>query len=116
MNSLRNKVQLIGNLGNNPEVKVLNNNRKMVRLSLATTDSYRDADGKKITDTQWHNIVAWGNVANIIEKYMKKGDEIAVEGRLIHRSYEDKSGTTKYISEVVINDVVMLKSNSHTKE
>jgi len=116
MNSLRNKVQLIGNLGNNPEVKVLNNNRKMVRLSLATTDSYRDADGKKITDTQWHNIVAWGNVANIIEKYLKKGDEIAVEGRLIHRSYEDKSGTTKYISEVVINDVVMLKSNSHTKE
>jgi single-strand DNA-binding protein len=82
----------------------------MARISLATTDSYRDAEGKKITETQWHNLVAWGNLAKIIGKYLTKGSEIAVEGKLTHRSFEDKEGKKQYFTEVVLNDMVMLRN------
>lgn len=108
MNALRNKVQLIGNLGTDPEVKHLDSGKTLARLSLATSDSYKNSDGSKVTDTQWHQLVAWGNVANIAEKYLKKGSEIAIEGKLTHRSYEDSSGIKRYVTEVVISDILML--------
>jgi single-strand DNA-binding protein len=109
MNSLRNKVQLIGNLGQDPDIKNFDNGRTVARFSLATTDSYRDGTGNRITETQWHNIVAWGNLAKIIEKYLTKGSEVAVEGKLTHRSFDDKEGNKKYFTEVVLNDLVMLR-------
>lgn len=112
MNTLRNKVQLIGNLGANPEVRTFDNGKSVARFSLATTDSYRDASGKRVSETQWHNIVAWGNLAKIAEKYLTKGSEVAVEGKLTHRSYDDKDGNRKNVTEVVLNDLVMLRTRN----
>jgi single-strand DNA-binding protein len=108
MNTLRNKVQLIGNLGNNPEVITLESGKKLAKFSIATNDSYRNASGEKITDTQWHNVIAWNKTAEIVEKYLTKGNEIAVEGKLTSRSYENKEGVKKYITEIVVNELLML--------
>lgn len=108
MNSLRNRVQLIGHLGVTPDVKEIGNNKKVARFSLATNDSYRDKEGKQIEETQWHNIVAWGKQAELAEKYFEKGKEIALEGKLTTRSYEDKEGNKKYITEVVASEFLML--------
>jgi single-strand DNA-binding protein len=111
MNTLRNKVQLIGNLGQNPEIRTF-----VARFSLATKDSYRDANGKKITETQWHNLVAWGNLAKIVEKYLLKGSEVAVEGKLTHKAYDDKDGKKRFYTEVVLTDMVMLRSKNSPEE
>ncbi len=108
MNTLRNKVQLIGNLGNNPEVITLESGKKLAKFSIATNDSYKNASGEKITDTQWHNVIAWNKTAEIVEKYLTKGNEIAVEGKLTSRSYENKEGIKKYITEIVVNELLML--------
>ena len=108
MNTLRNKVQLIGNLGNDPEVINLDSGHTLAKFTLATNDSYKNSAGEKITDTQWHNVVAWGKTAEIIEKYVTKGKEIAIEGKLTSRSYEDKEGNKRYITEVVCNELLML--------
>jgi single-strand DNA-binding protein len=108
MYALKNKVQLIGNLGAKPEVKTLDSGKKMATISLATSESYRNASGDKVTETQWHRLVAWGKVAEIAEKYLDKGKEIAIEGKLINRSYNDKGGTKKYITEVQVNELLML--------
>ena len=108
MYALRNKVQLIGNLGNTPEIKTLESGKKMARFSIATNEDYRTANGEKVTETQWHNIVAWGKVAEIAEKLLSKGREVALEGKLIHRSYTDKEGNKKYITEVQVNELLML--------
>ncbi|MBN1145025.1 MAG: single-stranded DNA-binding protein [Bacteroidales bacterium] len=116
MNTLRNKVQLIGNLGQNPEIRTFDNGKAMARFSLATKDSYADANGKKITETQWHNLVAWGNLAKIAEKYLIKGSEIAVEGKLTHRTYDDKDGKKCYYTEVVVSDLVMLRNKNSEEE
>ena len=108
MYALKNKVQLIGNLGNAPEVKTFETGRKMARFSVATHESYRNAKGEKVTETQWHSLVAWGKVAEIVEKYLTKGKEVAIEGKLINRSYNDKEGIKKYITEIQVNEVLML--------
>ena len=108
MNTLRNKVQLIGNLGNNPEIITLDSGKKLAKFSIATNETFKNSKGEKQTETQWHNVVAWNNIAEIIEKYLKKGNEIAVEGKLTSRSYDDKDGNKRYITEVVINDLLML--------
>jgi len=108
MNTLRNKVQLIGNLGNNPEVITLESGKKLAKFSIATNDSYRNANGEKITDTQWHNVIAWNKTAEIVEKYLTKGNEVAVEGKLTSRAYENKEGVKKYITEIVVNELLML--------
>ena len=108
MYALKNKVQLIGNLGNTPEVKTLESGKKMARFSVATSESYRNAKGEKVTETQWHNLVAWGKVAEIVEKYLGKGKEVAIEGKLISRSYNDKEGNKKYITEIQVNELLML--------
>jgi len=110
MNTLRNKVQLIGNLGNAPEIITLESGKKLAKFSIATNDSYKNAQGEKITDTQWHNLVAWNKTAEIVEKYLEKGKEVAIEGKLTSRSYEDKDGTKKYITEVIVNELLLLGS------
>jgi single-strand DNA-binding protein len=110
MNTLRNRVQLIGNLGMDPDVKKFDSGKKVVRFSLATHEAYKDMDGNKQDDTQWHNLVVWGKNASFAEKYLKKGHEVAIEGKLIHRNYEDKSGAKKYITEVMVNDIMILRS------
>ena len=108
MNALRNRVQLIGNLGMDPEVKSFDKDKKMARISIATNEVYYNAKGEKVQDTQWHNIVMWGKTAEIAEKYLKKGQEIAVEGKLVNRSWETKEGDKRYATEVVVSELVML--------
>jgi len=109
MNALRNKVQLIGHLGADPEVLTFDSGKKKVTMSLATSDIYKDRDGKKVSNTQWHNLVIWGNnIIPVVEKYLKKGSEIAVDGKITYRTYEDKQGEKKYFTEIVVNDFVML--------
>ena len=112
MNALKNKVQLIGNLGNNPEVKTLESGKKMAKFSIATNESYRNAKGEKIVETQWHNLIAWGKIAEITEKYLQKGSEVALEGKLINRSYNDKEGNKKYITEVQVNELLLLSKEA----
>jgi single-strand DNA-binding protein len=108
MYALKNKVQLIGNLGNAPEIKTTEGGKKLARFSMATNESYRNAKGEKITETQWHNLVAWGKVADIAEKFLVKGSEIAIEGKLMNRNYIDKAGVKKYITEVQVAEVLLL--------
>ena len=110
MNALRNKVQLIGNLGMAPEIKVLDGNKKLAKMSIATNESYKNAKGELVKETQWHNLIAWGKTADIIEKHLKKGSEVAVEGKLINRNYIDKEGTKRYITEIQINELLLLGS------
>lgn len=108
MSALRNKVQLIGNLGNDPEIINLESGKMLAKFTIATNESYKNNKGEKVTDTQWHNIVAWGKTAEIIEKYLTKGKEVAIEGKLTSRSYETKEGEKRYITEVVCNELLML--------
>lgn len=110
---LRNKVQLIGNLGVDPEVKELDGGRKMARWSLATSEIYKNSEGDKVTDTTWHNIVAWGKTAEIAEKLLKKGTEVAIEGKLVNRSYTDKDGNKRFITEVQANELVLFGKNKN---
>jgi len=110
MSTLRNKVQLIGNLGNNPEIITMESGKKLAKMSIATNETYKNAQGEKVTDTQWHNVVAWNKTAEIIEKYLQKGSEVAIGGKLTSRSYDDKDGVKKYITEIVCNEMVMLGS------
>ena len=109
MNTLKNKVHLIGNLGFDPEVREIAKGRKVARLSVATNDSYRNASGERVTDTQWHTVVAWGTTADAVEKMLRKGSPVALEGRLVHRSYETKDGVKRYITEVDMNDFQLLQ-------
>ncbi len=112
MNNLRNRVQLIGNLGNDPEIKELESGKKLARFSMATNDSYKNPDGERITSAQWHHIVAWDNNASIAERFLRKGREVAIEGRLVHRSYEDKEGNIKYVSEIIVNEILLLSDGN----
>ena len=108
MKSLKNKVQLIGNLGTNPDVLHLDSGKTLAKFSVATNESYKDASGAKVQETQWHNLIAWGKTAEIVEKYLVKGSEIAIEGKLVNRSYNDKEGNKKYITEIVVNELLMI--------
>ncbi|MGB2349382.1 MAG: single-stranded DNA-binding protein [Flavobacteriaceae bacterium] len=108
MNTLRNKVQLIGNLGNDPEIITLEGGKKLAKFSLATNEHYKDKDGQKQTKTDWHNVVAWNKTAELIEQYVSKGKEIAIEGKLSTRSYEDKDGQKRYTTEVIVNELLLL--------
>jgi single-strand DNA-binding protein len=108
MNTLRNQVQLIGNLGSDPEIKTFESGKKQTKLKIATNESYRDADGKKVENTEWHTVIFWGNPIEIIEKYLQKGKEVAISGKLTYRDYEDKDGVKRYITEIVGNELVLL--------
>ena len=108
MNALRNKVQLIGHVGQDPEIKNLDGGKKVANLTIATNDSYKNDKGEKVEQTEWHRVVAWGKTAEIIEKYVTKGKEIALEGKLTHRSYDDKNGEKRYITEVLIHELLLM--------
>ena len=108
MSTQRNKVQLIGNVGQAPAITNLENGKKVARLSMATNEHYKNSKGEKQTDTNWHTIVAWGKTAEIIEKYVEKGKQIVIEGKLTSRSYEDKEGDKRYVTEVVISEILLL--------
>lgn len=108
MNSLKNKVNLIGNLGINPEVKTINDGKKMARMTIATNESYRNSKGERITETQWHNLIAWGKTAELFERFTKVGSKVAVEGKLVNRAYTDKSGNKRQTTEVVVTELLLL--------
>jgi single-strand DNA-binding protein len=108
MKNLRNQVQLIGRLGADPEVKSLNSGTKVAHFSLATSDFYKDKEGNKVEDTQWHRIVAWNGNATFSEKYLKKGMEIMISGKLVYGSFEDKSGVKRYTTDIVCHDILIL--------
>ena len=110
MNTLRNQVQLIGNLGNDPEIFQFESGKKKASISIATNETFVNADKEKITNTQWHKVVFFGKTADIVEKYLQKGKEIAITGKLTYRDYEDKSGNKRYVTEIVGNELVMLGS------
>ena len=108
MSRLRNKVQLIGNLGQDPEIVNLESGKKIAKFSMATNDIYKNNKGEQIKDTQWHNIVAYGKTVDIIEKYLTKGNQIAIEGKLTTRSWDTKEGEKRYITEIICNQLEML--------
>jgi single-strand DNA-binding protein len=112
MSTLKNKVTLIGNAGMAPEIKNLDNKRKVAKLSLATQESYKNAQGEWVNNSTWHNIVAWGPTASFLEKHVSKGQEIMVEGKIVNRSYE-VDGTKKYITEIEVNEVMLLGKKSN---
>jgi single-strand DNA-binding protein len=108
MKNLVNRVQLIGRLGMDAEIRTFDKDKQMARVSIATNTSYKDADGKKVEQTDWHTLVAWGKNAELAEKFFKKGKEIAIDGKLVSRTYEDKEGKKQYTTEVHINDFLLL--------
>lgn len=110
MYALKNRVQLIGHLGNNPDIRNIETGKKLARFSVATNESYHNAKGEKVIETQWHQLVAWGKTAQLVEKYLTKGSEVAVDGKLVSRNYTDKNGTKKYVTEVQVNEILLLGS------
>jgi single-strand DNA-binding protein len=108
MNSLKNKVHLIGYLGQDPETKTTESGKKVTHFTLATDDGYKNSEGQKVNETTWHNIVAWNGLADLADKYLKKGRQVAVEGRIVYRTYEDKKGASRNITEIVLNDLLFL--------
>lgn len=113
MNALKNSVRLIGHLGENPKVRKLESGKSVANFNIATNEIYRDSKGEKQSETTWHRLVAWGKQAEVAENYLKKGSEIAIEGKLTNRSWEDKNGEKHYISEVIVNSLLMLDKNSN---
>ncbi len=105
--SVKNRVQLLGNLGKDPEVKIFKNN-KMARISLATTEYSKATGGELKKETQWHTIVLWGKQAEVAEKLLKKGSRVLIEGKIRNNSYEDKGGNKRYITDIVANELVLL--------
>jgi len=103
-----NKVILVGHLGKDPEMRYLENDRTKASFTLATNDSYKNKDGERVTTTEWHNVVVWSSLAKVAEQYLQKGKQVYIEGKLTHRSYVDKEGQTKYITEVVAQNLVLL--------
>jgi len=108
MSTLRNRVQLIGRVGNDPEVKSFDGGKKLATVSIATSDSYKNDKGERVEQTEWHRVVAWGKTAEIIEQFVTKGREIAVDGKLTHRSYDDKDGVKRFMTEIIVNELQLL--------
>lgn len=104
MNTLRNSVLLIGQLGADPEFRTIENGSALTKFTLATNEKYLDKGGNKVEETQWHNITAWGKVAENMNKFLKKGAKVAIRGKLSHRKYDDKDGNTKYFTEIIVNE------------
>ncbi len=116
MNTLKNTVQLMGNLGRNPEVKQLENGTVLTTLRLATNEVYKNSKGEKVIETQWHRLVAWGKTAKYMGELLQKGNEVAIQGKLAYRSYEDKEGVKQYITEVVVQEFVKLTKGTQKEK
>ena len=115
MNSMKNKVQLIGRLGADPEVKETANGNKMVRLSLATNESYLNSKKERVEETNWHNLLLWGNLAASTEKHLQKGDSMAIEGRLKNNSYTDKDGEKRYANDIIVHEYQIVNKKNAEK-
>lgn len=113
-----NKVMLIGNLGKDPEIRHLDNGKSRVTVSLATSETYKNKAGERISNTEWHNVVFWTPLAEIVDNYLRKGSKIHVEGKISTRSYEDKEGNMRYVTEIIAREMVMLdsKNSSHSND
>ena len=111
-----NKVSLIGNVGSDAEVRAIKEDLKVAKLSLATTETWKAKDGEQTKKTEWHNLVLWRGLAEVAEKYVKKGDPIFIEGKITNRSWEDDNGNKKYITEIVVDNLIMLKGKSNAVE
>lgn len=105
---MRNKVQLIGHVGQEPEIKNLEGGKKVATITIATNDVYYKENGDKVEQTEWHRVKAWGKTADIIEKYVTKGKHIAIEGKLSHSSYDDKDGNKRYVTDIIVNELVLI--------
>ena len=105
---MKNNVQLIGNLGGAPEVKEVNGKSKVARVNLATNERYKNAKGEYVTETTWHTLVLWNGQAETASRLMKKGAEVAIQGKIVNRNYEDKNGTKRYVSEIRVEDFVII--------
>lgn len=110
---MKNKVQLIGHLGQAPDIREMADGKKVAHISMATSETYRNAKGEKVTDTQWHSIAAWGKLADIAERYLVRGTEIAVEGKLISRAYTDKHGQKRTVTEVQASELLILTKKAN---
>lgn len=115
MNALRNKVTLIGYLGNDPEVTTFENGKQVARFNIATNESYKNKQGERVENTQWHTIIAWNNLAKIMSENVKKGEQIALEGKLTQRSYESKSGEKRFVTEIEMRDLLFLNQKKESK-
>jgi len=115
MKNLKNSVQLVGFLGKDPEVTVFQSGKKKAKFLLATREYYRNPQGEQSTQTQWHYVVAWGRNATIAEQYLSKGRQVAIAGRLIHNSYQDSNGARQFVTEVLVNELIMLDRPSVSK-
>lgn len=109
--SIKNSVQLIGNMGKDVQLASFDNGKKKATMVLATNDYFTNNMGEKVKQTEWHNIIAWGKTAEFMAESLKKGSEVAIQGKLSHRSYEDKDGITRYITEVVVNEFYAISKN-----
>lgn len=114
MNALRNRVLLIGRLGKDPELKQFDSGKKVANFSLATSDVYYDDQSNRVEQTQWHQIVVWGKLAEVVEKFVRKGQEVALEGKLVYRDYETKDGIKKTTAEIVVSELLLLGSKSES--
>lgn len=112
MSTAKNKVQLIGNIGNAPEIRTFESGKKMARFSVATDDSYRNAGGEWNTDTQWHNIIAWGKMADKAEELLTRGCAISIEGKLMNNSYTGKDGVKRYYTQVVAYQLELVEKEA----
>ena len=108
MNHLRNRVQLIGNLGQDPEIFKFDNGQVKARFSLATNETYRNKKGDKVVDTAWHTVVMFGKTAEIAERFLTKGNEVGIEGKISYRSYEDKTNNKRFVTEIVANELMLM--------
>ena len=108
MNTLRNRVQLIGNLGTAPEIKSLEGGKKLAKITIATNETYKNQKGEKVTETTWHNLVAWGANATFIENYIEKGTEVAIDGKLRNNNYTDKDGIKRYVTDIEISEIMII--------
>jgi single-strand DNA-binding protein len=107
-NAIRNSVRLLGRLGQDPEVKQIGNGNKVAKCSIATSESYKSKDGEQVSETTWHQLVIWGKQAEIAERLMKKGVEVAIEGKIANRTYTDQEGVKRFVSEVIVQEFVVL--------
>lgn len=112
MSENKNKVLLVGNLGSDPEIKMTATGKKVARFNMATSESYLNAQGEKVTETQWHHLVAWGKMADKAEHELHKGCEVSLDGKLIYRNYVDKDGAKRYITEIYVYEMVVLQDRS----
>ena len=105
---MKNSVQLIGHVGQEPEIKNLEGGKKLANISIATNEVYYRENGDKVEQMQWHRVTAWGKTGDIIERFVTKGKEIGIEGKLTHRSYDDKNGNKRFVTEVIANEILLI--------